>query len=137
MGRDWQGSGDERIASVRDVLLLAMLGAAIVAGLIAYANWRHTGDPIPSHSPSVRATVSLSPQGHTPVCQGPLQGQCWESEDDGDPATMWREYPRAMMLPQSKVDRLTAEDPSRDWSACWQYLSRLVIECPDGALYEG
>lgn len=115
-----------------------LLVVAVILAVYTVARAADVDRPVrdPRHPAPVATTPQASPAAHIPVCVGPLMGQCWESEDDGDVATMWRENPRAMMLPASLVAQLSSDYPSRSWAECWQYLSRPVIECPDGYVTE-
>lgn len=118
-----------------------------VGTIVKISDMGKIGDPRrphPAPTASATATTAPTPTGsagtHTPVCQSPLQAQCWESEDDGTMPTMWRETARAMMLQQSMIDELSRTDPGRDWSQCWIYLHRTsdayTVECPGGYVTE-
>ena len=118
------------------LLILALILAVYAVTQIADAGKR-------PHDPRHPAPVATSAHpsatllgDRTPVCQSPLQGHCWESEDDGDMPTMWRENPRAMMLSANLTADLASQYPGRNWSQCWQYVSRPVIECADGYVTE-
>lgn len=118
------------------IMLAAALGMYALVQIIdagkVVRDPRHPAPVATSAHVTPSAPGTVSPFGRTPACRSPLDSQCWESEQDGGPATLWRENARAMMLQQSTIDVLSGWQPGRDWSKCWLFLATDVIGCPDG-----